>query len=82
MSTVNVAVFADGDWIVALCLELDVATQGATEEEAIANLYEALTLQFISPSSSAPQPSPPPPAGCRLLTVSLPSDSGVNRHQQ
>lgn len=78
MSTVNVAVFDDGDWIVALCLELDVATQGATEEEAIANLHEALTLQFVAPSSS-PEPAPAPPSASRLLTVSLPA--GIGNHQ-
>ncbi|MFN8656279.1 MAG: type II toxin-antitoxin system HicB family antitoxin [Candidatus Obscuribacterales bacterium] len=78
MSTVNVAVFADGDWIVALCLELDVATQGTTEEEAIANLREALTLQFIAPSSS-PEPAPAPPSGSRLLTLSLPTGAGSSQ---
>ncbi len=80
MSTVNVAVFDDGDWIVALCLELDVATQGATEEEAIANLHEALTLQFVAPSSSPePAPASAPPSASRLVTVSLPA--GIGNHQ-
>jgi predicted RNase H-like HicB family nuclease len=80
MNTVKVAVCADDDWIVARCLELDVATQGATEEEAIANLNEALTLQFIAPSSS-PEPAPPsaPPSGSRLLTFLLPDGAGSSR---
>ncbi len=34
----------DGDLYVALCPELDVASQGATVEEAIANLKEAVEL--------------------------------------
>lgn len=33
-----------GDLYVALCPELDVASQGATVEEAIANLKEAVEL--------------------------------------
>ncbi|HSB73359.1 MAG TPA: type II toxin-antitoxin system HicB family antitoxin [Candidatus Methylomirabilis sp.] len=34
----------DGDMYVALCPELDVASQGATVEEATANLKEAVEL--------------------------------------
>lgn len=41
---------AQGDgWHVAQCLEVDVASQGESEEEALANLGEALTLAFSSP---------------------------------
>jgi len=36
----------EGDGYVALCAELDVASQGGTVEEARANLVEALTLFF------------------------------------
>jgi len=35
---------------VAQCLEVDVASQGETEEEALANLKEALELFFESPT--------------------------------
>ena len=34
----------EGDMYVALCPELDVASQGATVEEATANLKEAVEL--------------------------------------
>jgi len=34
----------DGDLYVAVCPELDVASQGATVEEGIANLKEAVDL--------------------------------------
>jgi predicted RNase H-like HicB family nuclease len=34
----------EGDLYVALCPELDIASQGATVEEAIANLKEAVEL--------------------------------------
>jgi predicted RNase H-like HicB family nuclease len=36
----------EGDWIVAHCVEVDIASQGRTFEEAIANLGEALELYF------------------------------------
>ena len=36
----------EDDGFVALCPELDVASQGSTIEEARANLVEALTLLF------------------------------------
>ncbi|MBN9493319.1 type II toxin-antitoxin system HicB family antitoxin [bacterium] len=36
----------EGDLFVALCPELDIASQGATVEEARANLTEALELFF------------------------------------
>ena len=35
-----------GDWYVALCPEVDVASQGATVSEAKENLREALDLFF------------------------------------
>jgi predicted RNase H-like HicB family nuclease len=42
----------EGDGFVALCPELDIASQGATIEEARANLVEALTLFFETASPS------------------------------
>jgi predicted RNase H-like HicB family nuclease len=45
----------EGDGYVALCPELDVASQGATVEEATANLREAveLFLEFADPAEIA-----------------------------
>ncbi len=43
------SVWREGDWFVAQCLEVDVASQGETEELALANLQEALTLYFTPP---------------------------------
>jgi predicted RNase H-like HicB family nuclease len=40
------AVSHDPPWYVARCLEVEVASQGATVEEALANLKEALELYF------------------------------------
>ncbi len=42
----TVSVWQEEDLFVAQCLEVDVASQGATEEEAVANLREALKLHF------------------------------------
>jgi hypothetical protein len=39
---------------VSQCLELDVASQGETEEEALANLKEALELHFEPPRATRP----------------------------
>jgi len=47
-------VWREGEWYVSQCLELDVASQGATEEEALANLKEALELHFEPPRATRP----------------------------
>ena len=39
-------VWREGDWYVSQCLEIDIASQGETEEEALDNLKEALELHF------------------------------------
>lgn len=41
-----------GEWYVAQCLEVDVASQCATEDEALDNLREALELYFVVPDLS------------------------------
>ena len=40
------AVTPDGEWYVARCLDVEVASQGRTIDEALANLREALELYF------------------------------------
>jgi predicted RNase H-like HicB family nuclease len=47
-------VWREGDWYVSPCLEVDVASQGQTEEEALANLREALELHFEPPQATRP----------------------------
>jgi len=39
-------IFPEDDVFVARCLDVEVASDGATEEEAVANLQEALELYF------------------------------------
>lgn len=43
------SVWQEDEWFVAQCLEVDVASQGTTEDEALANLQEALELHFMPP---------------------------------
>ena len=47
-------VWREGDWYVSQCLEVDVASQSETEEEALANLKEALELHFEPPCATRP----------------------------
>lgn len=39
-------------WYVAQCLEVDVASQGESEVEALSNLREALHLHFEPPAAT------------------------------
>jgi predicted RNase H-like HicB family nuclease len=45
----NATVWQEGEWFIAQCLEVDVASQGASEDEALANLSEALELHYTPP---------------------------------
>ena len=51
----NATVTKEGEWFVAQCREVDVASQGRTEAEAVANLREALEL-FCQDEDSAGTP--------------------------
>ncbi|MDQ3705690.1 MAG: hypothetical protein M3437_10795 [Chloroflexota bacterium] len=46
-------VWQQGDWFVAQCLEVDIARKGETEEDALANLKEALELRFEPQSATS-----------------------------
>jgi predicted RNase H-like HicB family nuclease len=48
------AVWREGCWYVSQCVEIDIASQGETEEEALANLKEALELHFEPPQATRP----------------------------
>jgi predicted RNase H-like HicB family nuclease len=50
------SVWQEDKWFIAQCREVDVASQGETEEEALENLREALELHFTPPVATiAPQ---------------------------
>jgi predicted RNase H-like HicB family nuclease len=42
--TLTAAIHQEEDWYVAQCLEIDVASQGQTIDEAVSNLREAVGL--------------------------------------
>ncbi|HAL81073.1 MAG TPA: hypothetical protein DCO83_01655 [Mucilaginibacter sp.] len=44
--SINNAVWKEGDYFVAQCLNIDVSSFGNSKEEALANLQEALELYF------------------------------------
>jgi predicted RNase H-like HicB family nuclease len=46
MMRLTAAISKDGEWYVAQCLEVDIASQGHTLDEARDNLAEALALHF------------------------------------
>jgi predicted RNase H-like HicB family nuclease len=43
-STFTAAVHQEEDWFIAQCLEIDIASQGRTIQEALDNLSEAVAL--------------------------------------
>ena len=43
---VNCVVSKEGKWYVAQCRDVDIASQGLSEEEAVENLRDALALHF------------------------------------
>ena len=47
-------VWREGNWYVAQCLEIDIASQGESEDEALRNLREALELHFEPPLATNP----------------------------
>lgn len=47
--SLSAVVWQEDKWFVAQCLEVDVASQGETEEEALNNLRDALALHFTPP---------------------------------
>jgi predicted RNase H-like HicB family nuclease len=61
------AVTREGSWFVARCLDVEVTSQGASVEEALANLKEALELYF---EDASPLENIEPPI---IATVELPA---------
>lgn len=47
--SLSAVVWQEDKWFVAQCLEVDVASQGETEEAALDNLRDALALHFTPP---------------------------------
>lgn len=51
------SIVQEGDGFVAQCLEVDVASQGDTADEALRNLKEALELYFEGEPARSIQPA-------------------------
>ena len=43
------SIWQEDEWFVAQCVEVDVASQGKTEDEALENLRDALEVHFTPP---------------------------------
>ena len=50
--TFTARLWKEEDWFIAQCAEVDVASQGHSEEEALSNLREALELYFEPPTAT------------------------------
>jgi len=50
--TFTAHIWKEDQWFIAQCLQVDVASHGRTEEEALANLQEALELYFEPPTAT------------------------------
>ena len=52
IQTFTASIWQEDDWFIAQCLEVDIASQGESEEEVLVNLGEALELHFEPPQSN------------------------------
>ena len=50
--TFTASIWQEGKWYIAQCVEIDIASQGKTKKEALANLREALELHFEEPQAT------------------------------
>jgi predicted RNase H-like HicB family nuclease len=50
--TFTARVWKEDPWFIAQCTEVDVASHGHTEQEALDNLREALELHFEPPTAT------------------------------
>ncbi|HEY6659866.1 MAG TPA: hypothetical protein VI031_01945 [Pyrinomonadaceae bacterium] len=47
--TFTAMVWREGDWYIAQCREIELASQGSSKEEALDNLAEAIEAHFEPP---------------------------------
>lgn len=47
--TFTATIWTEGDWYIAQCREFEIASQGASKEEALDNLAEAIEVHFEPP---------------------------------
>ena len=63
------AVWEEGDWFVAECVELGIASQGRSDDEAMSNLREAVLL-YLQDDATGEVKAPPRLRKIRSLVVS------------
>ena len=56
MQSMRVLLFQECNWWVAQCLTIELATQGGSQDEALANITEALALQQQQPCGQVKEP--------------------------
>ena len=56
MKTISYVLYREDEFIVAQCLNVEVSSFGATRDEAVANLKEAVELYFEGESGNAYHP--------------------------
>lgn len=45
----SASIWQEAEWFIAQCVQVDVASQGATGDDALENLRDALELHFSPP---------------------------------
>jgi len=50
--TFSASIWKEEEWYIAQCMEVDVASQGKSKAEALANLREALELHYEEPMAT------------------------------
>jgi len=45
----SASIWQEGEWFIAQCMSVDIASQGATEDEALENLRDAIELHYSPP---------------------------------
>lgn len=53
-SGVHALIWKEGTWFVARCVEVELASQGKTRNEALKNIEEALSLYFDEKTTKIP----------------------------
>ncbi|HEY9790011.1 MAG TPA: hypothetical protein V6D22_06415 [Candidatus Obscuribacterales bacterium] len=72
MGIFRVCLFQERNWTVVQCLDVDVATQGGSEPEAVANMQEALALHFQTPAAPLLAVSDfQPPAAAKFMEIAV-----------
>jgi len=68
-SGLHALVWREDTWFVAKCVEVEVASQGKSKQEALRNVEEALALYFENEKVSAP----PSLSNLELTDVTIPA---------